>query len=304
MFNNNNNAPQQVPQKMVDRFMVNINTTHWIPGTNRYRLTFNSPLDLRGKTAHLCMYQYGVYNSTYNISSKLQNNTYSIKWIDGTIVNCVLADGYYDFNSLNLNIQYNLVKNKMYLQSSTNASQVLYYISVSANAIQYAGDININYIPTSLPTGYQIPVGATWTLPAVNTYPQLILSDGLRKLFGFKAQNTFPLTQAVPTPAVNAGFTSDTYPILSPVFTYLLTCNLVTSIVSSVPTLFYQIPLTKGFGSLISETISQNNGLTINPSIYNFIEITLLDQDYNSLMLIDPELTISLVLEIETYTDK
>lgn len=294
----NNNS--QLSKTTVDRFMVNLNTTHWVTGTNRYRLNFSSPLDLRGKKASLCMYQYGIYNSTYNISSKLGNNTYQIKWVDGTVYNCTMPDGYYDFSAINLNIQYNLVKNKLYLQNTTNASQVLYYISVSANTIQYASEININYLPSTLPTGYSIPTGATWTLPVSAMYPQLILSSGLRKLFGFKEQTSFPLSQSAGSTPVNVGFISDTFPILSPIFTYMLTCNMISSNVSPVPTLFYQIPLTKSFGSLISETVIDQTGLSINSSIYNFIEITLLDQDYNTLSLIDPELTISVVIEVES----
>jgi hypothetical protein len=294
----NNNS--QLSKTTVDRFMVNLNTTHWVTGTNRYRLNFSSPLDLRGKKASLCMYQYGIYNSTYNISSKLGNNTYQIKWVNGTVYNCTMPDGYYDFSAINLNIQYNLVKNKLYLQNTTNASQVLYYISVSANTIQYASEININHLPSTLPTGYQIPTGATWSMPTNATYPQLILSSGLRKLFGFKEQTSFPLSQSAGPMPVNVGFISDTFPILSPIFTYMLTCNMISSNVSPVPTLFYQIPLTKSFGSLISETVIDQTGLSINSSIYNFIEITLLDQDYNTLSLIDPELTISVVIEVES----
>jgi hypothetical protein len=285
-----------------ERLMVNINTTNWVTGTNRYRLNFSSPVDLRGKKASLSMYQYGIYNSTYNISSKLGNNTYQIRWINGTTYNITMPDGYYDFNALNLNIQFNLIRNKLYFENINNPSQVLYYISVSANSIQYASEINISFVPSVIPTGFQLPSGATWTVQATNRYPQLILSPGLRKLFGFTSQTSFPTSQTVPTPAVNVAFTSNTYPVLSPVFTYLLTCNMVSSNVSPVPTLFYQVPLTKSFGSLISETVAQTNGITINPSIYNFIEITLLDQEYNSLRLIDPELTISLVIEVETTT--
>ncbi len=295
MSNNQNSTITET-----ERVMVNINTTNWVTGTNRYRLNFSSPLDLRGKKASLSMYQYGIYNSTYNISSKLGNNTYQIKWTNGTTYNVTMADGYYDFNAINLNIQYNLVRNKLYLENINNPSQVLYYISVSANSIQYASEINISFVPSTMPTGFQIPSGATWTLPTSNRYPQLILSTGLRKLFGFTTQTTFPTSQTVPATPVNAGFISNGYPVLSPVFTYLLTCNMVSSNVSPVPTLFYQVPLTKSFGSLISETVAQTNGITVNPSIYNFIEITLLDQEYNTLSLIDPELTISLVIEIET----
>lgn len=284
----------------VERLKITLNTTNWIPGTNKYRLNFASPFDLRGKRASLCMDQYSIYNSTYNISSAFGNNTYQIKWTNGTTYNITMPDGYYSFADINSNIQYNLIKNKLYLENINNPSQVLYYINVNANSIQYASEINISYVPSVMPTGFQLPTGATWTLPTSNKYPQLILSAGLRKLFGFTTQLSFPASQTVPATPVNAGFISNGYPVITPIFNYILTCNMINSNVNTIPNLFYQISLNKPFGGLIEATPSQSNGVTINPTIYNFIEITLLDQDYNTLKLIDPEITVSLVIEIET----
>ena len=146
---------------------------------------------------------------------------------------------------------------------------------------------------------YTYPSSAGWTLPANNTYPQLILSSGLKTLFGFSSQTTFPLSQTVPSTAVNVSYISDTYPIISPTFCYILTCNLIESKLSIVPNLFFQIPLAAGFGSLISQTLPSSNGLTVIPTIFNYIEITTLDQNYNTLILKDPEASFSLILEVE-----
>ena len=179
--------------KKITRNKIQISTIHWIPGTNRYRYNFTSPLDLRGKNATLAMSQYSVYNCTYNISSSLGNNTYSVKWSNGTTYKFTIPDEYCSFSQLHLVFQDNFAKNKLYLQNTTNTSQVYYFIAISPNNTAYGSQIDISYIPNTLPTGYSLPASAGWTLPTNNTYPQLILSDGLKTLFGFNTQKTFPL---------------------------------------------------------------------------------------------------------------
>ena len=291
-------------QKKVQRTTIQLSTVHWIPGTNRYRYNFTSAIDLRGKKATLAMYQYGIFNCTYNISSKLNNNTYSVKWSNGRIYDFTIQDGYYSFFELNQVFQQNFTKQKLHLVSTTNSNQVYYFASVASNATAYASQIDVSFIPKSMPTGYKLPdfsgnLVQQWSLPTTPTYPQLILSPGLQTLFGFTSQNTFPLSQTTPTNPVNVTFISDGYPVISPIFCYILTCNMVESKLSLVPNIFFQVPLTAKFGDMISSTTPSLTGLSVIPTIFNYIEISILDQNYNSLVLKDPELTISLILEIE-----
>ncbi len=291
-------SDQQVKKNRAT-YQITINTTNYISGTNRYRLNFPSPIDFTSNNAKLGVYQYSVYNSTYNISSKYNNNTYSIKWIDGTVYSYTIPDGYYDFTALNQTLQYDMAKDKLYLQNTTTSNQVLYFISCYSNSVQYASQIDILYVPSTGITGYTIPSGATWTYPAQATYPQLILSDGLRKLFGFETQTQFPTSQTVPTPNQNVSFVSDTYPVLSPIFCYMLGCNFIQSPINTVPNVFYQIPLSNSFGGLVKESTAGSAMLTVHPSKYQYIEITTYDQFLNPLVLLDPEITITLILEFD-----
>ena len=309
---------------MSEVMMVNLTTANWISGTNKYRYSFVQPLDFRNKKAKLMMYQYSVYNSTYNISKALGNNTYSIKWINGNTYNFTIPDGFYTFSDLNTNLQFNMAKNYLYLQSTSNASQVLYFIAFSANTVLYKAQIDVNYVPKTMPSGYSYPINmpvGQWTIQSSEKYPQIILSKGLQTLFGFSSQNTFPLSQTAvvnnginvgtdsdgnpltgSTPyVVNQSFLSDTYPVLSPTFSYLLTCNLVDSgKISNIPTLFFQIPITSSYGKLISATVGNNGtGVSINPTVYNFLELSILDNNYNSIVFNDPELVISLLIQFE-----
>lgn len=307
--------------KSSQTIMINITTENYIPGTNKYRFNFSQPLDFRGKKAKLMMHQYTLYNSTFNISSSLGNNTYSVIWPSYTKSGVVypskqydfiIPDGYYSFSDLNTNLQYNMASNYLYLQNSNNSSQVLYFISFSSNIILYKSEIDINYIPNIMPSGYTLPSNMPssvldiqhWELPTDNTYPKLILSSGLQKLFGFTTQGrTFPISQTIQnktngTPK-NLSFLSDIRPILSPTFSYLLTCNFIDSKVSNIPTLFFQIPLSASYGKLISATTTNPIGISINPTVFNHLEIGVLDNNYNAIILNDEELVISLLIEIE-----
>jgi hypothetical protein len=280
---------------------LNINTTHWIPGTNRYRLPFAKPLNLKGRNATVALYQYGVYNSSYNISTRLQNNTFTIKW-RGVDYQCVIDDGYYSISDLNIVLQYHLTKNKLYCINTTNTSQVIYNFSLSVNNSRYAVQLDCNYIPASTSTfwnTYSLPSGATWTKPSAHTYPQLVFSTNLEKLLGFNtAIDTYPLTTTVGTES-SRSFLSVTYPILSPVFSYLLTCNLISNKLSQVQNLFHQIAIDKPFGQLLAGTLPISTGLTCDDALTNYIEITFLDQDYNSLQMVDPEITLTILLMMD-----
>ena len=277
---------------------ININTTHW-QGGNKYRFNFQQPLDLRNKKCELYMYQYSIYYSTFNISAKLNNNTFSIKWINGVLYNYTIPDGNYSFASLNQYIQYCMQTDKLILQQTNDTTKLLYYISCTTNATQYASEIDINYFPNSLPAGYQIPSGATWSVPSQNIYPQLILSQGLRTMFGFSTQTTFPVSQSVSNPAKNLSFLSDSYPVITPQFVYNILCNMVSSRANQVPNHFYSIPVNVEFGKALTNQTSSMKGVTVNSVVYNFVELTFVDQDYKYLDLRDPEISVNLLITIE-----
>ena len=280
---------------------LNINTTHWVQGTNRYRLNFAQPLNLKGKNATVALYQYGVYNSSYNISTRLQNNTFTIKWL-GTDYLCMIDDGYYSISDLNIVIQYHLTRNKLYCVNTTNASQVIYNFALSVNNSRYKVQLDCNYIPASSNTfwnTYSLPSSAPWTKPGSNTYPQIVFSTNLEKLLGFNTViDTYPLTTTVGSES-SKSFLSVTYPILSPVFTYLLTCNLISNKLSQVQNLFHQIAIDKPFGQLLTGTLPISTGLSCDDAMTNFIEITFLDQEYNSLQMVDPEITLTILLMMD-----
>ena len=283
--------------KRQKRQLININTSNYVSGSgNRYIYSFPSPQKFTN--CGVSLYQFNIYNSSYNISQALGNNTWSINWL-GTNYNFVITDGYYDISQLNSAFQYSMRAQNLYVNSSAN-SQYTYFFDVQVNSIQYKSQLDIFYIPTSSEAntfGYTLPSGASWAFPTVETYPQITLCSGLCTILGITNQtnNQFP-TDTNASSKTNLSFVSNVYPILSPVFAYVITCNLINSNFNVVPNILFQVPLNASYGNLISLTNIPMGDLTVRDSVYNAIEITLLDQNYSSLQYFDKELILSLLV--------
>jgi hypothetical protein len=187
-----------VPKKRMTTQII-LNSVHWQPGTHRYRYNFPQPIDFSKNNAQTALSQYALYNSTANISPSLGNDKYQIVWVNGQTVDVTIEPGYYSFSDLNSHIQFVMSQQTWYLVSTANSSQGQFYISIDTNQIQYKAEILVYALPSSMPSGFSYPSNSTWTLPTTPSYPQIILSPGLQRLFGLLTQSTFPLLQIPPT---------------------------------------------------------------------------------------------------------
>jgi hypothetical protein len=230
----------------------------------------------------------------------LQNNTYTIIWTNGASVTATIPDGYYSFSDLDLHLEFTMSTQGWYLISSTNSSQATFYLDITTNSVQYKAQIDCYCLPTTMPSGLEYPPDANWTLPTTRAYPQLILSPGLQRLFGMPTQSTFPTTQVPPvvngSVVLTQSFLSTTYPILSPVFAYVLGLNLINNGLSQNPTIVGQIPLTAAYGGLITNTLPISTMFDCCPGKYPFIELSIYDQNLSPLVLVDSEICVNLVL--------
>jgi hypothetical protein len=84
---------------------------------------------------------------------------------------------------------------------------------------------------------------------------------------------------------------------MSPVFCYILCCNLLRSKFNNPPDTFYQVPLTVPYGELINIQSTVEQRLPILDGVYQNIQLTFYDQNFNTLVLNDPEILITLVIE-------
>ena len=274
------------------RDIISINTTHYV-SNNMYRLKLPKAVQFK-KGDKLSLYSFSMYNSFYNISaSQYGNSNITFTWFNGTVYNWVIPDGYYSLSDLNLWLQQQFIINKLYCTNANN-SQNIYFVQFQTNSVLYKAQIDVYFMPSATNAvlyGYQIPVGASWSFPAINTMATLTINQNLKSYFG-TTQTTFGII----TPVQNMNYLSDICPTISPVFSIYLGCNLIVSEFNQIGNLFSQFPISAAYGNLIKIESTIDSQITIKEGIYSDIVITLWDQDNRPLIFIDNELTLFLII--------
>ena len=235
-----------------------------------------------------------IYYSWYNISQTLYNNTsYTYTWVDGNTYNVTMPDGFYNIREINAYLESVMVTNKHYLVNTTTGDFV-YYLQWETNPTFYAVQLNAYVVPSALPTGYALPAGATWTLPATAQTPRInILANGFRNIVGFNT-GTYPPTSPFTTTYSKL---SDFTPQVQPISSIQLTCSLISNPYSSSSKAIYAfgIPETE-FGGQVLVTPPEFAFNKIVDGNYNEFVVEILDQNGFPVSLRDPQMTILLVV--------
>jgi len=278
------------------RDIISINTTHYV-SNNMYKVKLPKAVQFK-KSDKLSLYSFSMYNSFYNISaSQYGNSNITFTWFDNTVYNWTIPDGYYSLSDLNLWLQQQFILNKLYCVNSNN-SQNIYFVVFQTNSVLYKAQIDVYYMPSTTNAalyGYTVPSGASWTFPASNTMVTLTINQNLQSFFGITNQLTFGNI----TPVQNMHYLSNTCPIVSPVFSIFLGCNLIVSDFNQIGNLFSQFPISAAYGNLIKIESSIDALISIKEGIYSEIVITLWDQNNKPLIFQDPELTVFLIISTD-----
>ena len=176
-------------------------------------------------------------NSFFNITAALGNNVWSYKWIDNTVVQDTIPDGYYDVadGSLLAYMQSRMQANGHFLMpaSATSGLSNQYFINIVSLPTYYKCALQVLPVPKTQTQGYQLPSGTyaspAWTLPSMPTTPQVTLPPPGSPVQAFLAQilglngGTYP-----PTP-LSTGYqhNSDFCPQPTPVHCVQICCDAV-----------------------------------------------------------------------------
>ena len=271
-----------------------INSSNYVIGSNN-KFVYRFPNTQKFEAgSSIGLSSISIYNSTFNIERNRGNNVIQIIWL-GTTYTLIIDDGYYNVSDLNFRIQQFCILNNLYLLSN-GGSNIIYFVELAMNSVRYSIQLNLYAIPTSIQAlnmGYTIPTNAIWTFPVTSTTPQFnILSQTFGNLIGLNF-GLYPVT----TQNSTQSFLSTTTPIISPVNSYVMTCNLLNSKYSIPNTTFFSLPLSGSLGTLITSNVSTVVFNTINPQSYNEIVITFFDQYFNPLILHDFDCTITLAIK-------
>ena len=272
-----------------------INSSHFLVGSeSTYVYTLPSTWSTDGLSG-VGLASLSMYNSTFNITSARGNNVISFIWNVGTPVTYtwIISDGYYSVSDLNYYIQNQCIESNLYAISGTN---FVYFLELETNPVRYSIQLNSYAIPTAteaVTLGYTKPTSATWVFPTVSTAnnPKLTISSAFGNLIGFNA-GTFPSALSIVTQSILSSKT----PIISPVSTYLIRCNLINNKFSNPNDILAQIPLNSSLGSLISYSAADLHYNRISSNTYKQIIISFTDQLYNEIQFNDIDIAVSLII--------
>ena len=285
-----------------------LNSESIVSGTNNSVLRYNFPNSVYLKDEYIAVQQITLYNSVFNISAELNNNTFSYTWIDGLVYPVVMtASGIHlSLSQLNSYLQSVMIANKHYY---TSAGQNIYLLEIVVNQSAYAYQINCfaTSVAIALANTWAIPAGATWVNPTNSIVPMITIPNtNIQSLLGFDA-GKYPNTviAGIPpaqtqTPVVSSPYSalSQNAPQIEPQPTYLGLCSLVNNaLVIPNETIVSITPIGAQFGGLFN---IQYSGLAFNKvddGTYTSFTFSFVDDLGQRIQFQDPNILIILIMK-------
>ena len=285
-----------------------LNSENIVSGTDNSVLRYNFPNSVFLKDEYIAVQQISLYNSVFNISADLNNNSFSYKWIDGLIYPVVMtATGIHlSLSQINSYFQSVMIANKHYY---TSGGQNIYLMEIVLNQSAYAYQINCfaTSVAIALANTWVQPVGATWVNPTLSIVPAVIIpATDIQSLLGFDA-GSYPTSviAGVPpaqtqTPIIASPYSalSQNAPQIEPQPTYLGLCNLVNNALVIPNEVIVSItPVGAQFGGIFN---IQYSGLAFNKvddGTYTSFTFSFVDDLGQRIKFQDPNILIILIMK-------
>ena len=273
----------------------------------RYRFlngAFNVP-----EGSEMCVSQIVVPYSWFNINSTYyQNQTIQYRFYYGAglfnTYTVTFPNGFYAVSDLNNYLQQYMITQNQYLINNSTG-QYLYFIEIFQNTTYYANQIICFSEPTSLPTGYTAPPAGfnynnstAYGYPTTTLTPQVVIPsytgfNGFGSIIGF-LPGTYPATAQTTTYNV----LSNTTPNATPVNSVVVQCDKCRNECTIPSNVLDSFSITSTFGSNINYSPSYEKWIKLDSGQFNDIVITLADQNFNLISANDPNVLISLLINL------
>ena len=176
-----------------------LNQSNILAGSNNSTLVYNFPTSVRFDNHQIAVQSVNMYYSWMNINStSLKNNTFTYTWCVGastTTYNVVIPDGLYEISDINSFLQFTFIQRGQYLINATG--QYVYYAEFIVNPNTYSVNIITYPVPTSLPSGWSLPVANTQTgavafvgFPTQNFNPSIVILANFSLIVGYATNFT------------------------------------------------------------------------------------------------------------------
>jgi hypothetical protein len=206
-----------------------------------------------------------------------------------------------------------MVQNRHYLLDATG--NFVYLITITINSNIYGIEINCFNLSVALATtnAWVLPAGATWVIPTNSIVPMIqIVANAFRDIIGFNAgyypqgspsyaiatiAGVPPAQTQVPSYATIQTFVSAFVPQITPLSSYILTCNLINNNYAVPNNLLYCFAPQGVFGSQFTIAPSgQLSFINIQEGQYDRFLLAFTDQNNNPVKIQDPNIVILLII--------
>jgi hypothetical protein len=279
-------------------------------------LVYKFPNSVQFPHHEIAVQQISMYYSWQNINAvPLGNNKFTVIW-DGTPVVYTIPDGLYEIADINRFLQFSFIQQGKFLIN--DSGQNVYYAEMLVNPTLYAVQLNTFPWPTGVGwtlvgTQWEGNVGTPyegWTSPSTVAdpvtgqaafigftglvfNPGFVIGDNFNKIVGFTVPN--PYTTPTNTGA-NFSATSNTAPQVQPNSSAYLSISNIGNPYSSPSSILYSINPNVGFGEQIAITVPEFAYNRLLSGTYNELRVQILGIDYQPLTILDPNMTIILVI--------
>jgi len=294
-----------------------LNSKNIVEGSNNSQLQYNFPsgsIQLH-EGDQLALSSVSMYNSVFNITSTLQNNSYTYYWIDGSSNTVTMPNGFYDVDSLNDFLHQTMLVNKHYLVEVATGNFV-WFLTLQVNVSVYKIEITCFPMTNSVydTAAYTLPSGATWAIQDATITPYIFIpATNIQSTLGFPtgfyfsgtggASLTEPVITGVsPDKVQNSAKTAITVlqspnvPQITSLTSYLITCSLINNNYSIPNTLLSAFPPSAAFAEQFVFSPNQMSFIDCQPGSYGSFVVTLLDQNLRQITIQDSQIVILLVI--------
>lgn len=279
-----------------------LNSSNILAGSNNSTLVYNFPNSVTFDNHQIAVQSVSMYYSWQNINNTtLLNNSFSYNWIVAgvtTTYTVTIPSGLYEIADINNYLQYVFIQNGHYLINST--SQNVYYAELLVNPSLYSVNIVTYPVPTSLPTGWSLPVANPQTgalawpgFPTTFFNPLITIPANFNLIVGYTAGFTTSQNTGVNTVLT---YSSSVAPQVAPNPNCLITVSNISNIYANPSSVIFNLNANVAFGELIIAQPSEYAFNNLLRGTVNSLFVRLIGADGNALNILDPNITILLLI--------
>lgn len=277
-------------------YMLVLNSNNVVAGSNNttYQYKFSRNMMIKDE-AEMAISSITIPYSWYNITARYANNELGqIHFPEGSgfylAQTIQFDDGFYTVTDINARIQQECINQGFYLINASG--QYVYYLTFLYNPTTYGVQLICQPVPTSLPAGWTAP--SNWNgFPPVAAVPVCIITNAqFGKLIGFST-GTYP-PSFVSSVAYNVLNTFT--PIGSNINNLIIRSSLVDNEVGFPTDIVDSMAITSTFGSNINYVPPVLKWVKMSSGIYQYFNITFVDQNLNSIYALDSNVCITLMI--------